>query len=615
MKFDLFVLPFTAGLIFMLGYLAFRYSLWFYGLKKVEQSKIITGFFSFRLFGALREIVSESLLHRKIFHRNRLLGFMHMSLAFGWFLLIAIGNLESRFFQPSELNPPYIPIFFRYFHANPGAFPMHQVFSFTMDLLLLFVLTGVMLALAKRVYSKAYGMKRTTRLKPGDRFALISLWLIFPLRFLAESFTSSVFGGGSFLTATTGHFLGGFLPSGMMYYPAWWAYSMALGVFFVSLPFSRYMHIPTEVVLIFSRRFGLAETNTRTSFTEIEINSCSRCGICLDACQLSFAGGVHTVQSAYQLKAIRYNNIQLRETLNCLMCGRCENACPVGIDISGIRLITRNELNGKAPDPSFAKQSMPRPRTADVIYFAGCMTHQTPSVKKAMKAILTGAGVKFWFMDEEGGMCCGRPMMLAGHSGQASILMEKNRSLIRESGAQTLVTSCPICFKIFTREYNLNIRVVHHTQYLLELTDQRKIHLEPVSMQAVYHDPCELSRDLRVYDEPRTLLNRILNLNQPAYEKDNALCCGSSLANISASNELRLKVARDAYEKINPGDSRQLITSCPLCKKAFEKVTDAPVRDVAEIVRMSMQKQQLREPLLHQKITASSPSLVMDWNT
>ena len=84
------------------------------------------------------------------------------------------------------------------------------------------------------------------------------------------------------------------------------------------------MHIPTEVVLIFSRHFGLTESRPRTSFTEIEINSCSRCGICLDVCQLSFAAGIQTVQSAYQLKAIRYNQINPRETLNCLMCGRCE---------------------------------------------------------------------------------------------------------------------------------------------------------------------------------------------------------------------------------------------------------------------------------------------------
>jgi Fe-S oxidoreductase len=600
MKFDLFVLPFVTGLIFLLGYLAFQYSTWFIKLEKKDKSKVIHGFFSFKLFRAIREIFLESLLHRKIFKRNRLLGFMHMSLAFGWFLLIAIGNLESRIYQPTEINPPYIPIFFEFFHANPGVFPLHRVFSFLMDLLLLMVLSGVVLAWVKRLNSKAYGMKRTTKLMPGDRFALTALWLIFPLRLLAESLNSAVFGGGDFLTGSLGAFFRNILPAGDLYYPAWWAYSLSLGIFFIALPFSRYMHIPTEVILILFRQFGLSESDKRSSFTEAEINSCSRCGICLDACQLSYAGGIHNIQSTYQLKSIRYNNIKPDESFNCFMCGRCDSVCPVGIDISKIRLIIRNELNGRTPDPSFAMQSMPRARRSDVIYFAGCMTHQTPAIKKVMQSLLKTAGINYWFMDEEGGLCCGRPMLLAGHKEQAKIMIGKNSKLIRESGASVLVTSCPICYKIFLKDYNLNIKVMHHSQYLLELVNKRKLQLGPIAESAVYHDPCELSRDIRVYEEPRKLLDRIVSLVPTAYERDNSLCCGNSLANFSVSNEARLSVAKDTYIKLNSGKAQLLVTSCPMCKKAFEKVSDVPVKDIAEIVSKAVQ---LRSP----RITPSLP--------
>jgi Fe-S oxidoreductase len=593
MKFDLFVLPFTIGLVFLMSFLMIKYAVWFIRMERADRSKIVNGFFSKRFFAAIREIVFESLLHRKIFLKNRLLGFMHMSLAFGWFLLIVIGNLESRVYQPTGMNPPYIPIFFKFFHANPGVFPLHSMFSFVMDMLLLLVLAGVILAFAKRVYSKAYGMKRTTKLMPGDKFALMALWLIFPLRLLAESFTSAVYGGGDFLTGSFGSLLGTLLPASDLYYPAWWAYSVSLGVFFSALPFSRYMHIPTEVVLIFSRHFGLTETTERTSFTDIEINSCSRCGICIDACQLSFAGGVQNIQSAYQLKAIRYNSIQPGESFNCLMCGRCENICPVGIDISSIRMITRNELNGRIPDPSFDQQAMPHARQADVIYFAGCMTHQTPSIKKAMLSLLSEAGINYWFMDEWGGLCCGRPMMLAGHKEQADIMIEKNRRMIVESGAKTLVTSCPICFKVFAREYNLNIRVMHHTQYLLELANTRKIRLEPIANTAVYHDPCELSRDIRIYDEPRNLLNKVVTLIPGEFEKDDTLCCGNSLANFSATNDVRLSVAKDACHKLNESKAQYLVTSCPMCKKSFEKISAVPVKDIAEMVSQSMHNSQL----------------------
>jgi len=588
MKFDPFVLPFVAGLAFLLTWLGYRYSGWYLKLDTQSRKKVLRGFFSLSLFAALKEIISESLLHKKIFTRNSLLGFMHMSLAFGWFLLILVGNIESRLYQPLEFNPPYIPIFFRFFHANPQPFPLHKVFSFAMDLLLLLVLSGVALALAKRIRAGYYGMKRTTSLKRGDRFALAALWLIFPLRFLAEAFTSAAYGGGDFLTGTAGKLLGSFLPAAGLCYPAWWAYSLALGVFFVALPFSRYMHIPTEVVLIMARHAGLAETGRRTPFTEIEINACSRCGICLDACQLSFARGLQHVQSVYALRAVRYNQVIPSEALNCLMCGRCQQTCPVGIDIRSVRLISRIEMNGREPDSSFHQNHRPEVRRAEVIYFAGCMTHQCPSIKDAMKKILDHSGVSWWFMDESGGLCCGRPLKLAGYGEQAKLVRENNIQLIRSSGASILVTSCPICYKMFRQDYNLEIRIMHHTEYLNELADSGKISLASTGIQSVYHDPCELSRELKLYAEPRALLNRVTELKTSPCSLDDALCCGNSLANLAADSQVRLRVSEDSCHRINPGIAELLVTSCPLCKKSFDRVSPAPVKDIAEVVLQSL---------------------------
>ena len=590
MKFDYFVLPFLLGMAFLLIYLAFTYTLWYFRLGKVDKKAIRKGFFSIKLFAALKEIVSESLLHRKIFRKNLLLGFMHMSLAFGWFLLIVMGNLESRIYEPTAMNPPYVPIFFKFFNTTVHSFPLHRFFSVLMDVLLLTVLTGVLLALGKRIVSKAYGMKRTTRLSPGDRMAMYSLWFIFPLRLLAESFTHAVYGGGEFLTGTVGNFLGSFLPASSLFHPAWWAYSVSLGVFFVALPFSRYMHIPTEVVLIFSRHFGLEEKRKHTPITDVEVRSCSRCGLCIDTCQLAFAGGIKNVQSAYQLRAIRFHQIQPSEHLNCMMCGRCETACPVGNNIKDVRLIARNELNGHPINKKeFAKINL-NPLQAEVIYFGGCMTHQTPAIKKSMTNILKAAGVSYWFMDETGGVCCGRPSILTGHTEQADAIMKSNTEAIRKSRAKRLVTSCPICYKVFKQDYNLTIEVLHHTQYINELMDTNRIQVSTLYPQAVYHDPCELSRDIRVYDEPRFVLQKMVGLVPSSYEKDNSLCCGGSLANLSISMEKRLEITRDACNRLTTGNPDIMVTSCPQCKKTFEKAAGIPVKDIAEIVCEGMQK-------------------------
>lgn len=590
MKFDYFVLPFTLGLAFLLIYLAIVYGRWFFRLGKEDRKAIRKGFLSLKLFSALREILFESLVHRKIFRKNLLLGFMHMSLALGWFLLIAIGNLESRIYEPSAMNPPYVPIFFKFFNTSMHPFFLNGFFSVIMDLLLLLVLTGVLLALGKRILSRAYGMKRTTKLSLSDRFAMTSLWFIFPLRLLAESFTHAVYGGGSFLTGTVGNLLGAILPAALLMYPFWWAYSLSLGIFFIALPFSRYMHIPTEVVLIFSRHFGLKEKKNYTPITDVEVRACSRCGICIDTCQLAFAGGIKHVQSAYQLGAIRYHQIEPIEHLNCMMCGRCENTCPVGINIKEVRLISRRQLNGYPIDRKDYVTVEPRPVKADVIYFAGCMTHQTPSIKNSMQKILQQAGVNYWFMDEQGGICCGRPSMLTGHMEQAEAVMCSNIESMRKSGAKTLVTSCPICYKVFKQDYKLEMEVVHHSQYILGLMKSGELTPELSGLRAVYHDPCELSRELRVYDEPREVLEKIVGLEGHDYEKDNALCCGGSLANLSISTDKRMEITADACQRLISENTDLLITSCPQCKKTFEKVAGVPVADLAEVVWKGLQK-------------------------
>ena len=282
-----FVLPFSIGVLFMLTALISRFMLWRKKLPVDEKQKIRTGFFSKKSLFALKEVFRESLLHRRMHRVNPLLGYMHMTFAFGWFLLILLGNIESRLFCGTEFNLPYFPIFFEYFVHNKSGMPLEKFFTYIMDMLLLFVLSGLALALIKRTNSRLLGLKRTTNIHKGDRIALFALWLIFPFRLLAESVTSGVYHQGGFLTDTLGRVIDEFLPVENLVLPAWWAYSIVLGIFFVSLPFSRYLHIPSEIVLIFLRHYGLKPSKQFDHFSQMELFSCPRCGVCIDKCQLA----------------------------------------------------------------------------------------------------------------------------------------------------------------------------------------------------------------------------------------------------------------------------------------------------------------------------------------
>ena len=123
-----------------------------------------------------------------------------MSLAFGWFLLIVVGWMETV----AHLGLRWVPlqghVFFKYFVPLNDITEHKPQFDFVMNLLLLFVLSGVAMAWFKRLRSRALGMQKTTNHILFDRIALSALWFVFPMRLIAESVTVAIYGGGSFLT-------------------------------------------------------------------------------------------------------------------------------------------------------------------------------------------------------------------------------------------------------------------------------------------------------------------------------------------------------------------------------------------------------------------------------
>ena len=152
-----------------------------------------------------------------------------------------------------------------------------------------------------------------------------------------------------------------------------------------------------------------------------------------------------------------------------------------------------------------------------------------------MIKILDASGVNYRFIDEQGGVCCGRPLMLAGQDKEARELINYNSELIWKSGAHTLVTSCPICYKVFKESYYLDVEVLHHSQFIKNLIDEGSVRMNFLHKKVVYHSPCELGRGSGVYDEPKEVLRYVSRLEKSKFEDENSLCCGGSLANMKIS--------------------------------------------------------------------------------
>jgi len=198
--------------------------------------------------------------------------------------------------------------------------------------------------------------------------------------------------------------------------------------------------------------------------------------------------------------------------------------------------------------------------------------------------ILDASGLKFRFMDEDGGVCCGRPLMLAGQDREARELINYNSQMIWKSGAHTLVTSCPICYKVFKESYYLDVEVLHHTQFIRRLIADGSVKMNFLRKKVVYHSPCELGRGSGIYNEPREVLKHVSRLEKTNFEDAESLCCGGSLANMKISSCDRLKISADAAKELTRGNPDILATACPLCKKTFAAATQTRVADISEIV-------------------------------
>ncbi len=590
-----FCIPFIVGALIMFAVIVIKYLSWLRNLPKKDWILIIKNIFTWRTITAVWEVVSESLLHRRIFKVNPKLGYMHMSLAFGWFLLIAVGWAETVAYLGFRWVPLQGHVFFKYFVPLNGITAHKPLFDFVMDLLLLFVLSGVAMAWLKRARSRALGMKKTTNHILFDRIALSALWFIFPLRLIAESITCAIYGGGSFLTGGIGILLSksiGVEALNFVYEPAWWLYSTALGVFFVAMPFSRYMHIFTEVPLIFLRHYKLRPEAKEKSYDNFEVEACSRCGICIDPCQLQSQLGINEVQSVYFLRDRRYNMLQQKIANNCLMCGRCEQICPVGINLNTLRLNSRSTMRN-IPNESRYNYLRGTDRSqgeGKVGYFAGCMTLLTPKTLSSMQRIFEAAHESVWWADKDGGVCCGRPLKLSGEVDSAQKMIDYNRALFEKHQIKTLVTSCPICLKVFREEYNLEgIEVLHHSEYILRLMKQGRLKVRYMRGSTfTYHDPCELGRGSGIYDQPRAVIEAVGELLEPAHNRKNALCCGSSVANTAINDGQQLTIASAVASELEATGAETIVTACPLCKKAITRGTHQQVADLSEIVAQSL---------------------------
>ena len=215
--FDPFVLPFVIGMLFVLAYCVVGLLRVLSQLPKDDRRKFWRSLVTPKTACAnIRDLFGDCLFHVKIWKRNPILGYMHSAIAFGWFMIIVIGHIMFFTLKPLEgadadmmgkaFTGFYYPIFFKFFATET------PVFAFLMDFFLLMIISGILIAVVKKIHSRIVGVKRVTKFGFADNMIRFALWTIFPFRFIAEKTNIKAF---------------------------WWLYSIDLCIFMFLLPFTR----------------------------------------------------------------------------------------------------------------------------------------------------------------------------------------------------------------------------------------------------------------------------------------------------------------------------------------------------------------------------------------
>jgi heterodisulfide reductase subunit D len=390
----------------------------------------------------------------------------------------------------------------------------------------------------------------------------------------------------------------------------------------------------------------------------MELDSCTRCGECVIACPTYIAAENEEITPLKKIERVRSfargqyapligwlfgHRAPTEEAIkvfsggafDCTLCARCNVVCPVGIDTRPLWIAMREQLValGEYPatfdrlletvsqhynisgDPNENRlgwtanmdavpEGLDRRRSAEVVYFMGCVAPFYPmvySVPQSFVSLMAKAGVDYTTMGGDE-YCCGFPLVIAGMGQHAHDLMRHNVETVRKMGAKKLVAACPSCYHTWKHDYPtilgepLGFEVLHETELLASLVANGAFDLKPVEKSVTYHDPCDLGRTSGIYDEPRQIIEAIpgITFTEMKDTRENSLCCGGGGDVEMANAETSYGVARNRMLQAQETGAQFIITACQQCKRTLlaaarrEKIRIRTL-DISELLWESVQ--------------------------
>jgi Fe-S oxidoreductase len=437
----------------------------------------------------------------------------------------------------------------------------------------------------------------------------------------------------------------------------WWLHTLTLLAFLPLIPHTKHLHLVISPATVFLRRdgfskipplvgdedFGLDTGKDITKLDALQAYSCVECGRCTEHCPAYNTG--KTLNPKEIILGLRHylneegpgneepllgKHISMEAAFQCTTCGACEFQCPVGIQhlpvIIGLR---RGAVNtGKWDDDYGGKMFLAMERNGNSLGFAsserlkfieknelpiydgtqeyclwlGCMGSYDPQGREivlSLVQVLRYLGVTFGVLRKE--KCTGDPVRRLGNDLLFQQMAEANMEQLKPANpsakAAKLLSICPHCVRTIGedwKDFGAAFQIEHHSELLARMQDKLP-RREDGRERVVFHDPCYLGRYSGIYDQPREVIARWGEVQDPPRARERSFCCGAGGGQMFLGEEKGKRVNVERATELAATGAAVVGTACPFCQTMFRDAlgtlsqTPPKLLDIAQIAAASIE--------------------------